>query len=369
MRVPVNEPLMGEEEVKHLEECVRTNWVSSKGRFLDEFEQACAKSVGAKHGVAVSSGTAALHVALVALGVGPGDEVIVPSMTMIATAFAVSYTGATPIPVDSDPATGNMDPADVERRVTPRTKAIIPVHLYGHPVDMDPILALAKRRGIAVVEDAAEAQGALYKGKPVGAMGEVGCLSFYANKLVTTGEGGMCVTNDDALAARMRTLRDMAHSPQQRFLHEEIGFNYRMTNLQAAVGLAQVHRLDKHVAIKREVARKYHEKLKGVRGLELPLEAPWAKNVYWMYGVVLGDDFGMTREAFMKRLAERGVETRTYFIPVHEQPVYTKRGLYAGWKLPVAERLARQGLYLPSGLALTDAQMEHVVKVVREVAG
>ncbi len=366
--IPVNEPLIGEAESANVQECLRTGWISSAGRFIDEFEHAWAAYCGVEHGVAVSNGSAALELAVWALELEPGDEIIMPTFTIVSCALAAVYNGAVPVLVDCDPETWCMDVARIEERVTPRTRAIMPVHLYGHPVDMDPLREIADRHRLAVIEDAAEAHGATYRGARCGSLGDVSCFSFYANKIVTTGEGGMVLTDDAALAERLRSGRNLCFRDDRRFWHTEAGHNFRLTNVQAAIGLGQVERIDELVARKRRMGARYTELLGGLP-LQLPVEREWAENVYWMYGVVLAEGTGLDAVSFAERLAERGVQTRPFFIGMHEQPVFRDRGLFAGERHPVAERLARQGLYLPSGLALTDDQQDAVAEAVREVLG
>lgn len=364
--IPVNEPLLGAAESAYVEECMRTGWISSAGRFIDEFERAWADYCDMKHGVAVANGTVALQLALACLDLEPGDEVIMPTFTIISCALAATYNGAVPVLVDSDPETWCMDVSQVESRITDRTRAIMPVHIYGHPVDMDPVRELADRHGLVVVEDAAEAHGATYDGRRCGSLGDVSCFSFYANKIVTTGEGGMLLTNDDRIAQTARSKRNLCFQGARRFVHEDAGFNFRITNLQAAIGLGQVERIDQLVRRKREVGRLYTERLSGLP-IALPVEREWAQNVYWMYGVVLDDSVDYDAVEFAERLAAHGVQTRPFFMGMHEQPVFMKQGLFEGERHPVAERLARRGLYLPSGLALTDEQIDAVTGAVREV--
>jgi perosamine synthetase len=376
MAIPVNEPLLGQREMEYVNECLRTGWISSAGRFIEQFEERWARYCGRKYGVAVSNGTTALHLAVEALGLRSGDEVILPTFTIISCAAAVVYGGGVPVLVDSEPRTGCMDVGQVAAKITPRTRAIMPVHIYGHPVDMDPLLELAQKHGLALIEDAAEVHGAEYLSgrsgaKPCwrrcGSFGTVSCFSFYANKLITTGEGGMVLTNDPQLAETLRSLRNLCFQSQRRFYHERLGYNYRLTNLQAAVGLAQVERMDSIVARKRWMGQEYTRRLKEIHGLQLPIEEPWARHVYWMYGLLLHEETGMDAVRFAQRLRDHGVETRPFFLGMHEQPVFRARGLFAEEAYPVAERLARQGLYLPSGLALSEAQLEQVCKAVREV--
>jgi perosamine synthetase len=374
--IPVNEPVFGAREAEYTAECIRTGWVSSAGRFIEEFEERWAAFCGMKHGIAVNNGTSALEMAVEAIGLRPGDEVIIPAFTIISCALAVVRNGGVPVLVDCDPLTFGLDAAQVESRVTPRTRAIMPVHLYGHPVDLDPVLEIAGRRGLAVIEDAAEVHGAEYHARHGGAsaewrrcggFGDISTFSFYANKLVTTGEGGMALTNDAALAARMRSQRNLCFRPGRRFYHTELGNNFRLTNLQAAVGVAQVERIGEIVARKRRMGQRYTAQLDGVAGLQLPLEQPWARAVYWMYAVVLDDAAGVNALEFARRLKEEGVETRPFFLGMHEQPALQQRGLFAGEHYPVTERISRQGLYLPSGLALTDDQIDHVSHAVRRI--
>jgi perosamine synthetase len=366
--IPVNEPVLDGNEKRYLNECIDTGWISSEGPFVREFEERFARRVGRRHGIAVCNGSVALDAAAAALDLVPGDEVIMPTFTIISCSAAVSRLGAVPVVVDCDPATWNMDVARIEERITPRTRAIMPVHIYGLPVDMDPLLDIAERHELAVIEDAAEMIGQSYKGRPCGSLGTISTFSFYPNKHVTTGEGGMIVTDDDGLAERCRSLRNLAMKPPRRFVHDEIGWNFRMTNLQAAVGLAQLERLDEFVERKRRQFDRYSEMLGGVSRLQLPVPATaYAKNVNWVYGVVIGDDVPFDADEGARRLAEKGIGTRPFFWPIHEQPVYRRMGMFEGESYPNAERIARRGFYLPSGLALTDAQMDQVVAAVKEV--
>jgi perosamine synthetase len=370
----VNEPALGERELEYVTECVRSGWVSSSGRFIAEFERIWADYCGRRHGIAVSNGTAALQTAVACLGLDHGDEVVMPTFTIVSCAAAIVAAGGVPVLVDADPDTWTMDVAQLASRVTPRTRAIMPVHIYGHPVEMDTVLDVAEREGLFVVEDAAEAHGAEYlsrrAGEPswrrCGGFGQLSCFSFYANKLVTTGEGGMVLTDDDRLSDRARSYRNLAFRHDRRFYHEEAGFNFRLTNMQAALGVAQVERMEQIVARKRAIAHAYNEQLREVPGLCLPTEQPWARSVYWMYGVLVDEATGLDAVSFAERLVSRGVETRPFFLGMHEQPLFLRRGLFVGERYPVAERLARQGLYLPSGLTLTDAQVEQVCSAVRE---
>jgi perosamine synthetase len=398
--IPVNQPLLDGNEKKYLIECIETGWISSEGPFVRQFEEQFAACVGRKHGIAVANGSVALDAAVVALDIGPGDEVILPTFTIISCAAAIVRAGATPVVVDCDPVTWNMDVTHIEPKITPKTKAIMAIHIYGLPVDMDPVLELARRCGLKVIEDAAEAHGLRCRGRrsedgrqwtedrgeraedgrqgaestervverPCGSFGHISTFSFYPNKLVTTGEGGMIVTNDEALAERCRSLRNLCFQKERRFVHAELGWNFRMSNVQAALGVAQLERLDEFLSGKRRMGKRYTELLSDVPGLQLPLpRTDYAENVYWVYGVVLQDDVPFAADEAMRRLAERGIGTRPFFWPMHEQPVFRKMGLFAGERCPVAERLARRGFYLPSGLALTDGQIERAAEAVREV--
>jgi perosamine synthetase len=366
--IPVNEPLLAGNERQYLLECLETGWISSEGPFVDRFEQAMAKRSGRRFGVAVTSGSAALDLTVAALDIAHGDEVIMPACTIISCAAAVVRAGARPVLVDSDPVTWNMRTEDIAAKVTPRTRAIMAVHVYGLPVDMDPLLDVAARHGLAVIEDAAEMHGQTYKGRPCGSFGTLSVLSFYANKHVATGEGGMVLTDDPALAERCRSLRNLCFRPEARFVHDALGWNYRMTNLQAAMGLAQVERLDETIQRKREMGRAYDRLLAAMPHVQRSLaRTEFAESVYWVYGLVLGDALGFDAKEAMRRLGRAGIGTRPFFWPMHEQPVFDAMGLFTGERYPVAERLGRFGFYLPSGVALTPAQIETVAATVREV--
>jgi perosamine synthetase len=363
--IPVNEPLLTEADIASVNDALRSGWISGAGPHVEAFEAAWATYCARKHGIAVANGTVALQVAVHLLDLQPGDEVIMPTFTIISCALPVIQAGAIPVLVDSDPRTWTMDVAQVEARLTPRTRAIMAVHIYGHPVDMNPLMEVGRRYGVRIVEDAAEAHGAEYLGRRAGGFGESSCFSFYANKLVTTGEGGMLLVDDDRLAERARSLRNLGFQPGRRFLHAELGFNYRLTNLQAALGVTQVARMDDIVDRKRRMARAYTERLAEVAGIELQVQQPWARSVYWMFGLVLAEESGLDAVELAARLRSLGVETRPFFLGMHEQPVLRRRGLFAGEHYPVAERIARQGLYLPSGLALQEHQIDAVCQAVR----
>jgi perosamine synthetase len=364
--IPIAEPWLGTKERLLLDECVRTRWVSSKGRFVGEFEHAFATYCGVKYGVATCNGTSALHLALACLDIGPGDEVIVPALSFIGTANPVTYVGATPVFVDSNIETWNVDPKAVERVITRNTRAIIVVHLYGHPAQMDEILAIAKRHGIYVIEDACEAHGAEYRGNKVGSLGTFGCFSFFGNKIITTGEGGMLVTDQFPLVERARMLRDHGMSRRKKYWHSHIGFNYRMTNLQAALGVAQMERIDHVIERKRRNARLYNSLLKELPGITLPPEAPWARSVYWLYTILIGKKIKIRRDRVIKGLAHRGIETRPVFYSINSLPPY-RNGRHQ--RFPVAEEISTQGLSLPSSPLLSANSIHRVCDVIQDLAG
>ncbi len=366
--IPVNEPLLNGNEKKYLCECIDTGWISSEGSFVKEFEEKMGATVGRKYGIAVSNGTAALEVAVQALGIGEGDEVIMPTFTIISCAMAVTKLGAVPVLVDSDLHTWNMNVDEIEAKITSRTKAIMIVHLYGLPVEVDKVFELARKYNLKVIEDAAEMHGQIYNGKPCGSFGDISTFSFYPNKHITTGEGGMVVTDDEDLAERCRMLRNLCFRKDVRYVHDEISDNYRFTNLQAAVGLAQLERLGEFIERKREMGRYYTERLKEINGIMLPIQkTDYAENIYWVYGIVLKEDIHADNKTIQKLLAEEGIGSRTFFWCMHEQPVYRKVGLFEGESYPNAEYLARKGFYIPSGLALTKEQMDKVVDGVKKV--
>lgn len=367
--IPVNVPLLGDRERDYLARCIETGWISSEGPFVKEFEEKFSTHVGRQHGIAVSSGTAALDCAMAALDLGPGDEVILPSLTIISCATAIVRTGATPVTVDSLPDVWNMNPDEVAAKITPRTKAILVVHLYGLPVDVDPILDLAERHGLAVVEDAAEAIGQTHRMRQCGSFGDLSVVSFYPNKHITTGEGGMIMTNCSDLAAKCRSLRNLCFGTgKQRFVHEQLGWNYRMTNMQAALGLAQMESLGDHLKMKRRMGATYNAALAGVPGLTLPVaETSYAQNLYWVYGIIVEDESALDADELTDALAARGVGTRPFFWPIHEQPVFRQMNLFSGVSHPVAEKLSRRGFYLPSGLALTKDQIQGAASGVKEI--
>lgn len=366
--IPVNEPLLDGNEKKYLVECIDTGWISSEGPFIKRFEEQFAATVGRRHAIAVANGSLALDAAMVALDLSPGAEVLMPSFTIISCAAAIVRAGAVPVVIDADPVTWNMDVSQIEAHITPRSKAIMVVHIYGLPCDMDPILALANKYGLRVVEDAAEMHGQTYRGRPCGSFGDISIFSFYPNKHITTGEGGMIVTDSDALADKCRGLRNLCFIPERRFVHEELGWNMRMTNLQAALGVAQLERLTIFVERKRAMGALYTELLAGTSGLQLPLSrTDYAQNIYWVYGIVLDDALDFDAQEAMRRLTTAGVGARPFFWPMHEQPVLHRMGLFRDTRCPVAENIARRGFYIPSGLALTTDQIHTVAQTVREV--
>jgi len=366
--IPVNTPLLDGNEKKYLLECIETGWISSEGPFVNRFEKQFSRSVGRKYAVAVCNGSAALDTAVAALEIGAGDEVILPSFTIISCATAVVRAGAVPVVVDCDPITWNMDTDQIEQHITARTKAIMAVHIYGLPVDMEPVLSLARKYGLRVIEDAAEAHGLSCRGNPCGSFGDLSTFSFYPNKLVTTGEGGMLLTDDEAVAERCRSLRNLCFRTDRRFLHHELGWNYRMSNLQAAVGLAQLERMNEFIGRKRRMGRRYTELLSDIPGIQLPCaHTGYAENIYWVYGIVLKKAASCSAAEVMRQLSLCGVGTRPFFFPMHRQPVFIKTGLFKNVSCPTAERIAQQGFYIPSGLALSNEQIERVSRCVKKV--
>ncbi len=362
--IPVAEPQFGQNELAYVTDCIKTGWVSSKGKYVSRFEHAFAEFCGTKHGVACFNGTIALHLVLAALNIGVGDEVIVPTLTFVATANAVAYTGAKPVFVDSEPETWCISPAGIEAAITSRTKAIIPVHLYGHPADMDSIKEIAKKHNLIIIEDAAEAHGATYKGLPVGSLGDAAIFSFMANKIITTGEGGIVVTDDKAFAERCLFLENHARNPESPYWHTEIGFNYRMTNLQAALGVAQLEQIEKFIAVRRKNAAYYMARLDNIEGLTMPPNKDWADSVYWMFAPLIEPEFCCDRDMVMLKLREKGIESRPFFSPIHHMPMYN-----TGQSLPIAEQLSATGINLPSGTTLTSEQIDFVCDVLLEMRG
>lgn len=367
--IPVNEPLLNGNEKKYLTECIDTGWISSEGPFIKRFEEGLAKKVGRRHGIAVANGTLAIDAAIEALGIGHGDEVIMPTFTIISCMGQILRAGAKPVFIDSDPITWNMDVQAIESKITSKTKAIMVVHIYGLPVDMDPVLQLCAKYSLKLIEDAAEMHGQTYKGRPCGSFGDLSIFSFYPNKHITTGEGGMIMVDDESLAKKCGDLRNLCFKPPRRFVHDELGWNMRMTNLQAALGVAQLERLDQFVEIKRKMGSIYTEAFNGLSSIQIPVaETDYAKNIYWVYGLVISDS-SMGAEKAMELLADEGIGTRPFFWPLHEQPVLKKYGFEKQPKFEVASRIARKGFYLPSGLGLTEEQQSRVIEAVKKVFG
>ena len=368
--INVNEPLLNGNEKKYLIECIDTGWISSEGPFVKKFEQIFSESVGRKFGVAVCNGTAALEAAVIAAGIKNGDEVIMPAFTIISCASAVIRAGGIPVLVDSEIDTWNMSVPQIKKKITNRTKAIMAVHIYGLPVDMDPLIEISKEYNLIIIEDAAELIGQTYKGKPCGSFGEVSTFSFYPNKHITTGEGGMIVTDDEEIAERCRSLRNLCFKPGKRFEHDEMGFNFRMTNLQAAVGVAQFERMDEFIKKKRDTGKMYNELLKDIKGIQIPLEStPFAENIYWVYGILIKDNKKGNAFDAMKKLNEKKIGTRPFFYPMHLQPVFRKMGLFKDESYPVSEKISESGFYIPSGLGLTEEQIVRTSKEVRNLFG
>lgn len=365
--IPVNMPLLDGNEKKYLNECIDTGWISSEGPFVKRFEEGMASYVGRKHGIAVSSGTAALEVAVQALNLEKGSEVILPTFTIISCAQAITKAGLIPVVVDCEKDTWNMDVEQIEQKVTSKTSAIMVVHIYGLPVKMDKVLSLAKKYDLKVIEDAAEVHGQTYNGKQCGSFGDISIFSFYPNKHITCGEGGMILTDDDYLDERCRGARNLFFS-SRRYVHEEIGSNFRMTNMQAALGLAQLEKIDNHVKRKREIGRYYNEQFLSLKDVLKPIPiTEYAENIYWVYGLVIGDSYQFDALEATKQLKDMGIGTRTFFYPIHKQPVYIKQGMFQNVSCPNAERLAERGFYIPSGLGISDCEIVRVTDVVKKL--
>ena len=372
--IPVNEPLFIGREKELLAQCIDTGWISSDGPFVKEFEEKFSEFIGVKHGVAVCNGTAALEAALYGIGLKKGDEIIMPSFTIISCAIAALRLGAKPVLVDIEPETWNMDVSQIESKITDKTKAVMPVHIYGHPVDMDPVFELAEKYDLKIVEDAAEVHGAEYLSKvkgnkwlKCGSMGNAAAFSFYANKIITTGEGGMVVTDDPYIAERAASYRNLCFKPEKRFYHTELGYNFRMSNLQAAIGVAQMERVEEFIAIKRTLGEYYRQRLSNISGVRFQIEKPFARSVYWMYSIELDETTGIDAEMMMKKLRDKGISTRPFFMGLHAQPALNEMGLFIGEKYANTERAYRQGLYLPSGLTLTRSQIDLVCNAVEDI--
>lgn len=368
--LPVCEPMLAGNELKYVSDAVSSGWISSAGSYVSAFEQAFAEYCGVRHGIAVCNGTVALHLALRALGVGPGDEVIIPDFTMIASALAVCYCGAKPVFVDADPETWNMNAAAVERRITPATRGIMAVHIFGNPCDMDALGQLADRHGLWLMEDAAEAHGASLRGRKAGGLSRIAAFSFFANKNITTGEGGMVVTDDDELAAACRYYKNMCFplDAPRTYLHAHIGYNYRMSNLHAAIGLAQTERADAYKALRQAHGRQYRERLAAIPGIRLQQDTPDGENVYWMNGLVVTSAYGRSRDELLVHLREQGIDTRLFFNGMHRQPALKDFGCDGGSDYPVSDLLADNGFYLPSGSNLREADIDRVCDVIAAFA-
>ena len=366
--IPVNEPLIGEREKELVMQCLETGWISSEGQFVNQFEEKLSKRIDRKYGIACSNGSAALDIAVAALEIGPGDEVILPSFTIISCANSIVRAGAKPVVVDADTENWNMRTELIEDKITSKTVAIMMVHIYGLPVDVDPILNIAKKHNLAVIEDAAEIIGGFYKNKPCGSFGTISTFSFYPNKHITTGEGGMVFTNDFSLAERCRMLRNLCFQREKRFIHEEIGWNYRMTNLQAALGMAQLESLDNHIKKKINIGESYNKHLSEIPFIKLPLtKTSYANNIYWVYGILLEKKLGKA-EKFMKNLSALGVGNRPFFYPIHKQPVLKKLGFFNDIENRLfSEDLYEYGFYIPSGLSLNEEKINYVVTQIKKL--
>ncbi|MBI3544758.1 MAG: DegT/DnrJ/EryC1/StrS family aminotransferase [Deltaproteobacteria bacterium] len=367
-KIPVFSPIIGREETEYVNDCLSTHWIS-QGKYVKQFEEEFSRYSGCQYGIATNNGTTALHLAAVALGLKAGDEVLVSTSTNMASAFAMYYQGAIPVPVDIERDTWQLDVKQLERKITAKTKAIEVVHLFGHPVDMDPVLEIARKHDLKVIEDCAEAHGAEYKGRKVGSLGDLACFSFYANKIITCGEGGMVTTNDKALADRVRRFGNFCYGDKQKFMHDDVGYNYRLSNMSAALGLGQFRRLEQILERKREIHARYQKNLTGVRGFNIPAIRPWAKSVMWMFNVYLTpSEFGMTRDELCRNLAEMGIETREAFVPINKQKVFLSKGLVREDDCPVANDIMETGFYLPSGLTLSHDDIDYVCDAIKKLA-
>jgi len=368
LKVPVNEPYLYGNEKKYLQKCITDGFISSSGPFVEDFEKKFAKRVKRKFAISVSNGTAALQLAFESLNIKKNEEVILPSFTIISCILPVIRSGAKPILVDSDPITWNMDVNEIEKKINSKTRAIIAPHIYGLPIDMDPLLKIAKKYNLKVIEDAAEALGLKYKTRECGSFGDVSTFSFYANKHITTGEGGMIVTDNKQIAEKCRSLRNICFNKERRFLHYDLGWNYRFTNLQSALGIAQLEKLNKFIIKKRLIGENYNKELSKINLFNIPLnEKSYAKNIYWVYGIVLKKNSPIKTDSLMKKLKLYGIETRNFFWPLHKQPILKKMGFFKNMKLPVAEYLSKNGLYLPTGLSITSLQQKYVINKIRKI--
>jgi len=358
-KIPISKPYISNLELQYVNDSMQSGWVSSKGKYIDTFEKLFAKFCGSSYAISTSNGTSALHLALIASGIQSDDEVIVPSLTFIATANAVRYVGATPVFVDSEPVTWNIDPLKIEAAITPKTKAIIPVHLYGHPANMYYILQIAAKYNLIVIEDAAEAHGAKYKNKVVGSIGDLGVFSFYGNKIITTGEGGMVVTDNKNYADKIKLLRDHGMSESRKYWHPILGYNYRLTNIQAAIGVGQMENIEYIIQSKLAIALDYENRLKNCTGITLPPNRKWANNMYWLFTILVEKNYKYSYSLLIDKLSSEEIETRPFFPPVHTQPIYN-----TGQKLPIAESLYSKGLCLPSFVGLSPTNISHITDII-----
>jgi perosamine synthetase len=359
--ISISSPSITKKEIDFVKDAVESGWVSSLGKYIKIFEDKFAEFCGTKYALATSNGTAALHLTVALLGIKEGDEVIIPDLTFIATANAVSYTGAKPVCADIEAETWCIDPESVRKKITQRTRAIIPVHLYGHPADMDGIMNLAEQYNLYVIEDASEAHGARYKNRMVGSIGDLGVFSFYGNKIITTGEGGMITTNNPEFYEKAAFLRDHAMSKDKRYWHPEIGFNYRMTNLQAALGVAQLERIAELINKKRQIFKWYEESLEGVSVIKLNPQKDWAENVYWMICLLLEEGISDKKESLTQKLKEKGIDSRPFFYPISLMPMYKSEGINR-----IAYSVSRRGLNLPSGVDLTREEVDYIAHAICE---
>lgn len=369
--IPVCEPYLKGNELKYVMDAISTGWISSNGGYVKKFEQEFAKYCGVRNGISVCNGTTALHLALTALGIGEGDEVIIPDFTMISSAFSVCYTKAKPIFVDAEKETWNIDPKKIEEKITENTKAIMVVHIYGHPCEMDNILEIAKRHNLYVIEDSAEAHGAEYKNRKCGSLGDIACFSFYSNKVITTGEGGMIVTDNDEIAEKCRYYRNLCFplGGSRNYLHEDIGFNYRISNVIAAIGLAQLEKIDEYIGMRRKNNHLYQLLLKEIDGLIFQPERKDTKNIYWMNGiVVIPEKLNITRNELMERLKSEGIDSRPFFTGMHLQPSLEKYGEQLE-NYEVSDWLGKNGLYLPSGSGLSIEEIKYICDKIKKILG
>ena len=366
--IPVNEPLLEGNEKKYLNECIDTGWISSDGPFVKRFEEEFSSKLGRKYGIAVTNGTSAIDIAVQSLDIGPGDEVILPTFTIISTILQIVRSGAKPVLVDCDPLTWNMKVNDIELKINSQTKAILVVHIYGLPVDMNPVLELCKKYDLKLIEDAAEVIGQTYRSLPCGSFGDISTVSFYSNKHVTCGEGGMILTDNISLADECRKLRNLYFQENNRFVHEKLGWNYRMTNLQAAVGVAQLEQLDLFIKKKRYIGELYNNLLSRLKNVQLPLtKTDYATNIYWVYGIVLKSELKFNAKEVMKKMTNEGIGSRSFFYPMHLQPVFKKYNLFNGQSYPIAENLYERGFYIPSGLSLNEEKISHIADVLYKI--